>query len=203
MKLKKVHVAGLAGVLVAAGAVGFGVSASGTGTTPDPGRLVVDWSIPHHELLDDVLAIEERRDSGSFSFSYMPKVRPTGLARLLPGVEGSTVVDGYHLGGRPVQVFVEFAGQPTGTCADVAGDPGAGLCLQERPLAAAVADDTRMRHVTVYLSQVGISAPVADDPATAEIRAFWSGAELVPAADAKWYTELVAEAEAAPRRKLG
>lgn len=202
MNLKKSHIFAVAAVALAAAAIGFGVNAAGADANPDRGIVVVDPSIPHHELLDDVLAINAKRSGGDFGFSYVPKTRPADLQRLLPGTAGETIVDGYHLGARPAQVFIEFAAQPTRTCDDIASDPGSGLCLQDTTLAAA-ADDPKMRNVTIYLSQVGITAPSSGDPATDGLRKFWTTTELIPASEATWFTGLVAEAKAAPKKKLG
>jgi hypothetical protein len=202
MTVKKSYVLAVTAVALAAGAIGFGVNAAGADSKPDNGIVVVDPSIPHHELLDDVLAIDAKRSNGDFGFSYVPKARPADLQRMLPGTAGATIVDGYHLGTQPAQVFVEFAAQPTRTCDELSSDPGSGLCLRDMKLAAA-ADDPKMQNVTIYLSQVGITAPSLADPATDGLRKFWTTTELIPASEAAWFTGLLAEAKAAPKKKLG
>lgn len=201
MRIKKSHVAAVSAGVVTVGAIAFGARYAGADVRPDQ-TTVVDWSIPHHELLDDVLAIEAGHARGAFAFSYVPRTRPDGLRRMLPGTTGDVIVDGYQLGAQPAQIMVEYAGQPTGTCAGVTGDPGSGLCLQQRTLTAAT-DDSRMRHVTVILSQAGLSAASARDPATAGLRTFWTTTDLVPAVEAGWFTALAAEARAAPKLELG
>jgi hypothetical protein len=200
MKLKKTHMLGAVAAVVTAAAIAVGVNAARAEPAPDDTVSLVDESVPQHELLDDVLAIDAQRNSGGFGFAYVPKARPADLQRMITGTSGDAVVDGYHLGGQPSQVFVEYAAQPTGTCDSLRTDPGTGLCLQSRTLTN---DDTKMHNVTVYLSQVGISAPTATDPATSSLRAFWSSTELIPTHEAAWFADLLTQAKAAPKKKLG
>jgi hypothetical protein len=109
--------------------------------------MVVDFSVPQHELLDDVLAIDAKRQAGGLTFSSVPKTRPDGPRRLTSNIVDSRMVDGYELGEERFQAMAEFAEQPTGTCAGTA--------------------------------------------------------DMVPAAQASWFTELLAQAKAAPKVKLG
>ena len=190
-------------VAAAAVAIGIGVHAvRGDDIAPDDAVQVVDFSVPEHELLDDVLAIEAARSTGSLSFSYVPATRPEGLRRLSSGTAGPTVLDNYRLGAGPVQLFVEFAAKPTGTCAGLRTDPGSGLCVTEAT-PPATADDPRMRAMTIYLGQVGTKATVPDDATTRGIRRFWTSTAMVPVAGADWFTDLVSRAEAAPKVRAG
>jgi hypothetical protein len=204
MKQQKTYALGAAAVAAAAAvAIGVGINAArGDDSPPDEGVQVVDFSVPEHELLDDVLAIEAARSAGGFSFSYVPATRPEGLRRLSGGTAGPTVLDNYRLGTEPVQLFVEFAEKPTGTCAGLRSDPGSGLCVKEATLAAA-ADDPRMRAMTIYVGQVGTQSTIPDDATTRAIRRFWSSTAMVPAAEAGWFTDLVTRARAAPKVRAG
>jgi hypothetical protein len=204
MRLQKTHAVAVAVVAVAAAAaIGIGVNAArGDDSPPDDAIQVVDFSVPQHELLDDVLAIDAKRNAGGFGFSYVPKTRPDALRRLTAGGSDTTVIDGYQLGAEPVQLFVEFAEKPTGTCQSFRADPGSGLCVKEAAVAAA-ADDPKLRNMTVYLGQVGTRTTIPDDATTRGISRFWSTTALVPVAEAGWFTELVAQAKAAPKKTVG
>lgn len=189
-------------VAVVAIAVVVGAGACGTGSRPEGGTMVVDFAVPQHELLDDVLAIDAKRQAGGFGFSYVPKTRPDGLRGLTSNIVDSTIVDGYEVGEERVQIMAEFAEQPTGTCASIKADPGSGICVREGAVKAA-ADDPRLRHLTVYVSQVGVKPTIPDDAATRRVSTFWATADMVPTAQASWFTELLAQAKAAPKIKLG
>lgn len=115
---------------------------------------------------------------------------------------GLADIDGVPHYFRAVRDYGKFAEQSTEICESISSDPGSGVCLQQTALVAA-ADDPKMRNVTIYLSQVGITAPSAADPATDRLREFWTATELIPASEATWFTDLVAEAKAAPKKKLG
>ncbi|MCU7724894.1 hypothetical protein ODJ79_14300 [Actinoplanes sp. KI2] len=188
--------------VVAAIAVVAGAGGCGTGSRPDDGSVVVDPSVQDHDLLDDVLAIDAKRETGGSGFSYVPRTRPDGLHRLTTNTAESRIVDGYQLGAERVQVMAEFAAQPTGTCASMKADPGSGVCVWAGPVKAA-ANDPKLRNLTVYVSQVGVQPTIPDDAVTRRVRTFWATADMVPVAAASWFTELVARAKAAPKVKLG
>lgn len=168
----------------------------------DPGVTLVNESVPHHALLDDVLAVKHAGGTDSLHFSYLPKDRPDGLQRMLSGGAGVTgqgvtnLVDIYQVADGPVQVLIEYAPQPTDTCRSFTRAGGAALCLKQETLAAA-ADDPRMRHVTVYLSGT------SDQAVVEKIRKAWSAVRLAPAEDVRWFADLRSEANAAPKHRAG
>jgi hypothetical protein len=190
-------------VVLAAGAIGFGVNAAfGDDTGPDKKTLVVDWSVPQHQLLDDVLALDAKRSAGGQNFSYVPKALPGGLRRLILGSPDAPIVDVYQTGDEHLQVLVEFAKEPTETCHSITKDPGAGICVREDVLDSAP-EDARFKNMTVYVTQVGTQAATFDATAAGGIRRFWATAEMVPLAQASWYADLLAQAKAAPKKQLG
>jgi hypothetical protein len=75
MKIQKAYALAVVAVAVVAGA-----GACGTDSRPESGTVVVDPSVKDHDLLDDVLAIDAKRQTGGLGFSYVPKARPDGLS---------------------------------------------------------------------------------------------------------------------------
>jgi hypothetical protein len=165
------------------------VSVPARRTSGDPGGL--DPTVPEHELRDDVLGR---------GFSYVPVTRPDGLRRLTSSAgTGGLTVDGYQVGAERVRVLVEFAERATGTCSGIKADPGSGICVGE-----GVVDGPGLRHLTVYLRQAGVRSTQPEDAsAGVGVGRFWVTVEMVPVAEARWFGELVARAEAAPRVELG
>ncbi|MEU8820459.1 hypothetical protein [Actinoplanes sp. NPDC048796] len=139
--------------------------------------LTVDESVPERSLVEDVLRVDfERRHGDEAHFALVPRERPPGLLRMGIGSDGpGSVVDSYQFGGQKLSALVELATQPTDTCAN------AEMCVR---------DDAR--HVTVYLTGNVATTPRVGDPETDTARAFWSRAEMVPLADAAWFSELLA-----------
>lgn len=188
--------------VVVAVALVVGAGGCGSKERPSGGTEVVDFSVQQHELFDDVLAIDAKRQTGGLTFSYVPKTRPAGLRRLTSNVVDSHVVDGYEVGEKRVQVMAEFAEQPTDTCASMKADPGPIICVREGTIPAA-AGDPKLRNLTVYLSRAGIGSTTPDDTVIRQITGFWAKIDMVPMAQASWFTELVAQAKAAPKITLG
>ncbi|MFI1994516.1 hypothetical protein [Actinoplanes sp. NPDC020271] len=201
MIVKKTYVLGTAVAAVAVAGAVVAMHAADAADTPDSAAVdVVDPAVAQHELLDDVLAIDAKRATGTdFGFTYLPKNQPVGLRRMTPATAGDTIVDGYRIGTGPAQVFVEFSAEPTDTCNGITADPGSGICLKQRTLP----DEPKMRNVTVYVTQIGVSAADAKDPAAQALQTFWSSTDLVPAGQAAWFTDLVTEARNAPKKRMG
>ncbi len=158
---------------------------------------LVDPSVANHGLLDEVLTLDAKRAAGSVNFSYVPKNRPDGLRSMAVGSAGKTFVDGYGFGHQRIQVFVEFSAQPTDTCEGREPDG----CVRETTLNGAT-DDPQFRNVTAYLTVPEMRKAAPGDATVSELRKFWSRAELVPIAEARWFADLLAEARAAPKQRF-
>ncbi|SNY53255.1 hypothetical protein [Paractinoplanes atraurantiacus] len=159
--------------------VAAAVALAGKAEAPAPqaSDLMVDESVPEQTLVMDALRIDfDRRHGSPQHFALVPRTRPPGLLSMSIGSNGpNSVVDSYHFGEQKLGALVELATRPTDTCATVE------MCVRN--------DD---EHVTVYFSGNVATTPRAGDPETDAARAFWSKAEMVPVAEAAWFTELLA-----------
>lgn len=52
-------------------------------------------------------------------------------------------------------------------------------------------------------SSVGVQPTITDDATTRGVGEFWATTDMVPTAEAGWFTELVTQAKAAPKVKVG
>lgn len=174
-------------------------------TAPD--FQLVDPSVPEAKLLGDVLYLDEWRRFGKpVGFAYVPRNRPPGLTSVVPGdppgpdggirrTGNGATLDAYNFkaGGKRLFGAVEFAAEPTSTCADTA-ELNHAVCVRSGALSPAPADPG-MRRLTVYLTADSDAALTG--PAAEEIKQFWARTEMVPVGEAVWFTDLVARARAA------
>lgn len=158
------------------------------GPPPPPGPLVVDASVPGHELLEDALRIDaEWRAGGMAHFAYLPEQRPPDLR----GMEGLEIADGvrdlYQVG--PLHAVVTYAAEPLGPCPEASTGPA--LCLRSDETDGPSADAPSLRYARVELT----GGPRRGEPFTDRESRFWSGTALVTIDRAPWFAELVREAK--------
>lgn len=204
---------GIVVVLVLAAAVGLAAwhraGAAHESAAVAPEFAPVDPAVPEHRLLDGVLHIDEWREFGNpVGFSYLPAARPPGLTGVNPGnpanmsggshrgTGNGALIDAYHLrvGGHRLFVAVEFAAEPTSTCADTEGMNHA-VCVRSGALPDPPPDDPDMKYMTVYFTADSNAALAA--PESRKAGEFWADVEMVPAGEAAWFADLVARARAA------
>lgn len=162
---------------------------------PEESLLLVDPNVADHELLDSVLDIVSARANGEPQFSYLPETPPPGLRRM-GGGSTAPIIDSYDLTDRTIrQVSVEFSAQPAAACTDMSTPETAQGCTRSGWLQPAPSDP-RFRHVTVYLYGPGAGK---SSPSYLAAKSYWSKTKLVPIDEAKWFTDLVTRAKAAPK----
>jgi hypothetical protein len=179
--------AGAAAVLVALGALLVYAVRTGAFDRPPPGpdQFRVSDAVPEHALLDNVLAIVAERDKGGRNFSYVPRSRPPGLTDLGIADPSGTVTDAYRFDDPDAMASVQFAAEPTDICDDLRAEGR--RCARRGTLPDPV--EPALRHVSVYFSR----------PVDQGTQAWWSAVEFVPSGEAPWFTDLIAEAQAAPK----
>ncbi|MCM4079994.1 hypothetical protein [Paractinoplanes hotanensis] len=202
--------AAAAGVLVATGLAArhWPADEARAGVIAPPPRTV-DSSVPDAKLLNSVLYVDDwRRFGNPAGFAYVPRSRPPGLIEISPGnppnLSGAAhrgsgngaLLDGYRFraGNARIFVVVEFAAGPTSTCADVS-DLSHAICVRNSKPIRPEPDDVALRRTTAYFTANNSAALKSKEAGAA--KQFWAEAEMVPAEDATWLTDLISRAEAA------
>jgi hypothetical protein len=164
--------------------------------------LIVDESVPEYRLVQDALRIGlDRRAGEAQHFALVPKTRPPGLLRMSVGTNGvDAVVDTYQFGEQWLHALVQLADRPTDTCEGIKEGQRSGMCVRDGALTRVAPDAPSLRHVTVYFTGNVSTTPKVGDPETDTARKFWADVEMVPLAEAAWFTELVTRGKAAGQR---
>ncbi len=167
----------------------------------------LDPSAPEFPLLSDVSYVDAWREFGRpVGFAYVPKSRPPGLTGVTPGdphgggtpggPQDGTRADAYtfELAGARVQAFAIFSVRRTDLCEDRKSDRH-DPCVRDGEMSGAASADPGSRHLSVHFT-ASDEAALATPEAKAAKR-FWGEVEMVPVAEAAWFTDLVARAKAA------